>query len=72
MSAATFSLNSFTLNPECFSVDRYMGLPIVFVPSTRVYRTTDVNGISYFAETCNGLKAIMKGHGRRTLKRKAR
>jgi hypothetical protein len=65
------SLN-YTLNPECIKVDRFMGLNIVFVPAGMVYRVTDVNGISYFESTPDRLIALMKQHGRKHLKRKAR
>lgn len=67
----TFGVNAYSLNPESIPADRYMGLDIVFVPSARAYRVTDVNGISYFGETKRDLRAIMARHGRRVLKTKA-
>jgi hypothetical protein len=63
---------SFSLNPECIKVDRFMGLNIVFVPAGMVYRVTDVNGIRYFESTPDRLIALMKSKGRRHLKRKAK
>lgn len=67
----TFGVSTYSLNPECIPAGRYMGLSIVFVPNARVYRVTDVNGISYFGSTKSEVKEIMDRHGRKALKTKS-
>lgn len=63
--ALTYSIRA----AEAVKVDRYMGLDIVLTGASE-YRVTDVNGISYFEQTPDRLKILMRAHGRKVLKTK--
>lgn len=59
---------TYSMSKVFIKVERFMGLDIVFLPNSREYRLTDVNGHSYFEETPDRLKAILKHLGKRHLR----
>ncbi len=59
---------TYSMSKVCIPVERFWGMDIVFLPGSKEYRLTDVNGRSYFEETPERLKVILKGLGKRHLR----
>jgi hypothetical protein len=59
---------TYSMSKVCIKVERFMGLDIVYLPNSKEYRATDVNGRSYFEESPSRLKAVLKGMGKRHLR----